>query len=105
MATYRTQSIAPEKLLVIATNILHKAFHDCTRLDAKRRFQYLEEGRSIFLVKLRVDDGSELDINLKLDRTELKSKLNFSVFRKLIGHLIAGFATVLEKNETIKTFS
>jgi hypothetical protein len=105
MTLYRTQSITPEKLLVIAANILHKAFYDCTRLEAKRRYQFLHDGRTVFLLKLRVEDGSELDVNLSLERSELRGKLNFSVFRNLIGQLLAGYAAALEKQQPLKTFS
>ena len=105
MALYRTQSIAPEKLLVISANILHKAFYDCTRLEAKRRYQFLHDGRTVFLLKLRVEDGSELDVQVSLDRTEMRGKLNFSEFRNLIGQLLAGFAAKLEQKQPLKTFS
>jgi hypothetical protein len=105
MTLYRTQSITPEKLLVIAANILHKSFYECTRLEAKRRYQFLHDGRTVFLLKLRVEDGSELDVNLSLERSELRGKLNFSVFRNLIGQLLAGYAAALEKQEPLKTFS
>lgn len=105
MALYRTQSITPEKLLVIAANILHKAFFECTRLEAKRRYQFVHDGRTVFLLKLRVDDGSELEVNLNLERSELRGKLNFSVFRNLVGQLLNAYADQLNKKLTLNTFS
>lgn len=105
MALYRTQSMTPEKMLIIAANILHKAFHDCPRVEAKRRYQYLHDGRSVFLVKVKVEDGSELDVNVSLERSELRGKLNFSLFRNLVGQLLVGFGQKLEKKEPLNTFS
>jgi hypothetical protein len=105
MALYRTQSIAPEKLLVIAANILHKAFYESTRLEAKRRYQFLHDGRAVFLLKLRVDDGSELDVNLSLERSELRGKLNFSMFRTMVAQLLGGYVAALDKKQPVKTFA
>jgi hypothetical protein len=105
MTLYRTQSITPEKLLVIAANILHKAFYDCTRLEAKRRYQFLHDGRTIFLVKLRMDDGSELEVNLNLERSELRGKLNFSLFKQLVGQLLAAYAKTLNEKQPLNTFA
>jgi hypothetical protein len=105
MSNYRTQEIVPEKLLVMAANLLHKAFYDSTRLLAKRRYQLLEEGQVVFLVKVDMEDGSQLDVNIKLDRSELRGKLNFSAFRQLIGQLLAGFATKLQEKQPLNIFS
>ena len=105
MALYRTQSMSSEKLLTIAANVLHKAFYDSTRLDAKRRYQFLHDGRAIFLIKLKVEDGSELDVNLSLDRSELRGKLNFSLFKQLVGRLLATYAQLLNEKQPLNTFS
>lgn len=105
MPLYKNQTLTPEKMLTIAANILHKAFYDCTRLEAKRRYQFLHDGRSIFLVDLRVEDGSELKVNMSLERSELRGKLNFSLFRQLIGHLLGTYAQLLNEKQPLKTFS
>jgi len=105
MALYRTQSMSSEKLLTIAANVLHKAFYDSTRLDAKRRYQFLHDGRTVFLIKLKVEDGSELDVNLSLDRSELRGKLNFSLFKQLVGRLLATYAQLLNEKQPLNTFS
>jgi len=105
MALYRTQSMSSEKLLTIAANVLHKAFYDCTRLDAKRRYQFIHDGRAVFLVKLRVEDGSELDVNLSLERSELRGKLNFSLFRQLLGALLASYAKLLNEKQPLNVFA
>lgn len=105
MALYRNQSITSDKLLTIAANILHKSFYDCTRLDAKRRYQFVHDGHTVFLVRLKVEDGSELDVNLSLDRSELHGKLNFSLFRQLVGQLLAAYAKLLNEKQPLNIFS
>jgi hypothetical protein len=105
MSLYRNHSIAPEQLLTLATNVLQQAFFRGPRLDAKRRYQFLEDGRTIFLLKLRLEDGSELEVNLRLDRTEQRGKLNFSAFRQLVGRLIVECVERLNKKQPLNLFA
>jgi hypothetical protein len=105
MPLYRTHSIAPEKLLTMSANILHQAFFTGMRLDAKRRYQFLESGRSVFLLKVRMEDGSELEVNLRLDCHELHGKLNFSAFRRLIGRLLTAVTQKLSEKQPLNIFS
>ncbi len=105
MPLYRNQTITLDKLLTISINLLHQAFGDTTRLLAKRRFQYLEGGKSVYLATVRMDDGSELKVNVKLDRTELQGKLNFSAFRQLLAQLVGACAQQLESEQPLNTFS
>jgi len=105
MPLYRSQSIAPEKLLVMAANLLHKSFHDTSRMMAKRRYQLLEDGKKVFLVNVRMEDSSELQVNLTLDCSELRGKLNFSAFRQLIGRLLHGFMQKLQTQESLNMFT
>jgi hypothetical protein len=105
MSLYRNHSIAPEQLLTLATNVLQRAFFQGARLDAKRRYKLIDEGRTIFLIKLRLDDGSELEVNLRLDRSEQRGKLNFSTFRQLVGQLIVECVERLNKKQPLNLFA
>lgn len=105
MPLYRTQSFAPEKLLTIAVNLLHRAFGESTRLSAKHRFQHLENGRTVYLATVRMEDGSELKVNLRLERSELLGKLNFGGFRQLVAQLIAACVHQLNSTQPLNTFS
>lgn len=105
MSLYRTQNISQEKLLVIAANLLHKAFFDSSRVLAKRRYQQLEQGIEVFLINVRMEDGTELAVNISLDCTELRGKLNFSTFRELIGQLLAAFTKQLKEKKPLPTFA
>jgi hypothetical protein len=105
MSLYRSQNISQEKLLVMAANLLHRAFFDSSRLLAKRRYQSLENGATVFLATVKMEDGSELQVNLSLDSTELRDKLNFSAFRQLIGQLLAAYAQTFKDKQPLPTFS
>jgi hypothetical protein len=105
MPLYRSQTLSPDKLLVMAANLLHKSFHDASRMMAKRRFQLLESGKDVFLVNVRMEDNSELQINLRLDRSELRGKLNFSTFRQLIARLLHGFMQKMQAKESLNPFT
>ncbi|HSB95862.1 MAG TPA: hypothetical protein VLC91_05415 [Spongiibacteraceae bacterium] len=105
MPLYRTHSVAPEKLLMLSANVLQQAFFAGPRLDAKRRYQFLENGRTVFLIKVRMEDGSELEVNLRLDRSELRGKLNFSAFRELVGHMLVAQAQKLNEKQPLNVFS
>lgn len=105
MSRFQAQSITPQKLLTVATNILHKAFDDCPRLEAKRRFQAIDEGRTVYLLDVRTEDGGELRINAKLDRSEFRGKLNFSLFRQLARNLVAAQVAALQSDQPLNTFS
>lgn len=105
MSLYRNHSITPEKLLILSTNVLQQAFFAGARLDAKRRYQFLDRGQTLFLIKLRLDDGSELEVNLRLDRSELRGKLNFAAFRQLVGQLIVECVERLDKKQALNLMS
>lgn len=105
MSLYRSQNISQEKLLAMAANLLHKAFFDSSRLLAKRRYQSLENGATVFLATVKMEDGSELQVNVSLDSIELRDKLNFSAFRQLIGQLLAAYAQTFKDKQPLPTFS
>lgn len=105
MALYRTQSISQDQLLAIAANILDKAFFDSSRVLAKRRYQALEKGDRVFLINVAMEDRSELEVDLRLDRSELHSKLNFSAFRDVVAHLLGATAQLLKAKKPLPVFS
>lgn len=105
MALYRTQSISQDQLLAIAANILDKAFFDSSRVLAKRRYQVLEKGDRVFLTNLAMEDRSELSVDLRLDRSELRSKLNFSSFRDVVAQLLGATSHLLKAKQSLPVFS
>lgn len=105
MALYRTHSISQDKLLSIAANILDKAFFDTSRMLAKRRYQALEKGDKVFLINVAMEDASELQVEVRMDRSELRNKVNFSSFREVVGALLVTVAHHLKSGEQLPIFS
>lgn len=105
MTLYRTQSISQDQLLAIAANLLDKAFFDSSRVLAKRRYQALEKGTQIFLINVSMEDRSELAVDLRLDRAELQSKLNFSAFRDVVAHLLGAISQLIKEKQHPPVFS
>ncbi len=105
MALYRTQSISQDQLLAIAANILDKAFFDSSRVLAKRRYRALEKGDRVFLINVAMEDRSELAVDVRLDRTELRNNLNFSSFRDVLAQVLGATSQLLKAKQPLPVFS
>jgi hypothetical protein len=108
MSTYQKfqiEKMSAERLLTIGANILHRAFHDGPRLDAKRRYQFIMERQPVFLVDMTLDSGSQVRVTLSLDRNELRGRLNFSLFRQLIAQLLVNYSEALKSGRPINALS
>lgn len=105
MSLYRTQITSPDKLLVIAANLLDKAFFDTNRVLAKRRYRALEQGDRVFLINVKMDDGNELQVDVRLDRAESRNPFNFSAFRDLVGQLLVAISQQLKAKRLLPSFS
>ncbi len=103
--SYQTQQVSETVLLNVLATILVKSFHDCPRVEAKQRFRALEEGKRIFLTKWQMEDGTSVDVTMRLDRSELRGPLNFSLLRKLTGVLVTNFATILKEEKPVRTLA
>ena len=96
-AEFQDHRIKPVQLLSACANVLHRAFIDSGRVDAKRRFRELSEGRRIPLVELALDDDSVLQMQLQLDHRYHQGGFNFSGFRRLLGLLLYRLGERLEQ--------
>lgn len=101
----RNEKLTSTQLLTIATNVLHKAFHDCPRADAKRRFRAMEDGSKVFLLEMASEQGGKVRVTMSLDRSEFRGRLNFSLLRGLIGQLLVTFSQALGEKQPLNTFS
>lgn len=102
---FRSHKMTTAQMLTIGANLLHKAFYDTPRDDAKRRFRALEEGRKVLLSEIGTGEGDRMRAILSLDRSELRGKLNFSLLRSLVGELLNGYAQFLNEKKPLNTFS
>lgn len=89
MSELSSHSITPEAVLTLAANILYRAFFESSRIEAKQIYSGLDGGEARQLLRLAMDDDSELDVWLQLDESEYRGKLNYSGFKSHIGVLLA----------------
>ena len=71
-----------------------------SRTVGKRLFRELESGTRIAVTKLRMEDESEVRMDLKLDCTEFRGALNFSLFRDSVLALLSRLSDTLRDEES-----
>lgn len=103
--SFRVENVAPQQLLTIGVNVLHQAFHDGPRLDAKRRYQFIIKQQPVFLLDMAMEGGGQLKVTLGMERSELRGQLNFSLFRQLVGQLLVNYSNVLNSGKPLNTFT
>ncbi|MET0377494.1 MAG: hypothetical protein ABW049_00780 [Spongiibacteraceae bacterium] len=102
---FRVEKISPDRLLTIGVNVLHRAFHDGPRLDAKRRYQFIMERQPVYLLNMTMDTGGEVRVVMSLERSELRGRLNFSLFRQLIAQLLVNYTEALNAGKPLNVFT
>ncbi|ROS04817.1 hypothetical protein EDC56_0330 [Sinobacterium caligoides] len=98
MSQFVQHSLSPERLLSVGNNILYKAFLEATRIDSKRLYGGLLEGGTASLVTMRLDDETEVKINLRMYAEDYQGKLNYGSFKKHVSLLIARINERLQSN-------
>lgn len=93
-------TLTEEQLATISANILHQTLIEVSRTVGKRLFRELESGTRIAVTQLRMEDGSEVRMDLKLDRSEFRGALNFSLFRDSVLALLSRLSDTLRDEES-----
>jgi len=105
MAQHQTQTIPREKFLLMSVNLLHKAFLETTRTNAKNVYKEMAEGKIVHLTNVQMEDRSTVRFDLALDHTEYRGKLNFASFRNSLTVLIAQLTEALRAKKNITVFT
>ena len=93
-------TLTEEQLATISVNILHQTLIEVSRTVGKRLFRELESGTRIAVTQLRMEDGSEVRMDLKLDCSEFRGALNFSLFRDSVLALLSRLSDTLRDEES-----
>ena len=93
-------TLTEEQLATISANILHQTLVEVSRTVGKRLFRELESGTRIAVTQLRMEDGSEVRMDLKLDCSEFRGALNFSLFRDSVLALLSRLSDTLRDEES-----
>ena len=104
MAENQTGALAQGQFLLVAANLLQGAFLAGTRAHAKQRFRALQDGSTLGLPSVELEDKSLVQFGLALDATEYRGRLNFSGFRNSLQALLANLSEALREERELKVF-
>jgi len=105
MPQYQSQSIPREKFMLMAVNLLHKAFVEAARTDAKNAFRDISESRDVNLATVRMEDESTSRFKLMLDHSEYQGKFNYGAFRGSLATLITNITQALRDEREVNVFN
>jgi len=105
MTTTTTQTLAQDKFLQIAVNLLYKVFIEASRTRAKRTFAELFEGRRVALIEVEMEDKGQVRFDLTLDAGEFRGRLNFGAFKASVSMLVARAAEALQAQKNVPVFT
>jgi hypothetical protein len=105
MATTDTKSIPAEQFLTMAINLLHKAFIEQNRTEAKNLFKTVSEGKIVPLTNVQMEDKSVVRFDVSLDHSEYRGKLNFGAFRASLSITLANLVKAMQEGQKINTYT
>ena len=105
MTQSQTQSIPREQFLMMAINLLYKAFIESARTDAKNVYREIVGGNAIHLSTVQMEDKATVRFDLSLDQTEFRGKLNYGGFRASLATLIDNISQALRDEKEVPVFS
>ena len=101
MAEARNITMDTRRYVTVAANLLHAAFINAPRAQARRHFARLHGGNVLDLAKLGFGDGGEVQFRLALDYSEYRGKIGFPVFRSALQKLLGQLAQRVRLKEEI----
>lgn len=105
MASNQSQSIPRDQFLTMAINLLHRAFIEANRTEAKNLFKSVAEGKVVPLTKVEMQDKSVIRFDVSLDHSEFRGTLNFSAFKNSLATLLANLVGALQDGQKIPSFT
>jgi len=99
-----TQALPQDKFLLVAANLLHRAFVEAPRTEAKQIFRALSEGKAVRLNALELEDKSIAQFGVALDHSEFKGNLNYGAFRASVGTLLTNLGAAIKEERKLTTF-
>jgi hypothetical protein len=105
MASVQNQSIPRDQFLTMAINLLHRAFIEAGRTEAKKLYRTVAEGKTVPLTKVEMEDKSVVRFDLSLDHSEYDGTLNYGAFRNSLATLLSNLARALQEGHQIPSFS
>ena len=104
MSRVETQSMPRDQFLTISVNLLHRAFMEAKRTDAKNLFKAVSEGKRVALTNVQMEDKSTIRFDLSMDHSEYVGTLNYGAFRSSLMALLSNLAAAVKEQAQIPTF-
>ncbi len=105
MSQASTHPLPPDKFLLLAANLLHRALVEPGRTEAKQLYRRIEDGERLPLANVRMEDDSTAAFGLSLDHSEFRGKLNYGAFRASVNALLANIGQVVREEKPVQVFS
>lgn len=99
MSRYSSNNMSPEQFLTLAANCLYQTFFENQRVDAKRMFKELAKGQRVAMIRVNMEDDSQLDLYLRMDNDAYQGKQSFSAFREQLALLLTRIRERFEREE------
>lgn len=99
MAETSSHTLKNNEVVAVICNMMKLVFFDNTRVNAKRTFRDAEDGKTLRLPALKMQDESEVPMRLKLDASKFNGTLSFSYFRNHLGALLNRIAQQMETGD------
>lgn len=105
MASSKTQAMPQEKFLLVAVNLLHSAFVEATRTEAKKLFNDICQGSIVHLTSVTLADDSIARFDVSLAHDEYRGNLNYAAFRASLTTLIGNISKALSEEKELRVFN
>ena len=99
--TQQEVNLDPRQMIQALNENLNQRFYAGSRDAAKQAYQELVDGKLIPLMRIEMEDATEVICELALDTSEYVGKLNFGRFRKGLAMMMLGIKNRLDKEQEL----
>ena len=105
MTSAQIQAMPQEKFLLVAVNLLHTAFVEAARTEAKKLYNEISQGSIVHLTSVKLADDSIARFDLSLAHGEYQGSLNYGAFRASLTTLIGNISKALSEEKELRVFN
>ena len=105
MATTQSHSIPRDQFLTMAINLLHRAFIEANRTDAKNLYKSVADGKVVPLTRVEMEDKSVVRFDVALNHSDYDGSLNFGAFKTSLATLLSNLVNAMQEGNEIPSFT
>ena len=99
--SFESISLQPPQLLAAINENLNNRFYAASRAESKQAYQQLIAGQTVPFMLIGVEDGAQIQCDLKLDDSEFVGNISYSKFRKALAMMMLGIKNRLEAEQNL----